>query len=165
MQATTLLIRPEEGEASGWGIVPKVTAATFDGALFVMEGRLAPGDFVTPHTHSREDECTFVMSGRLRFEVGDETFDATAGCYVIKPRGIPHAFWNPGPGPVHAMELHTPGGLEGFYREMGEVFADVSLDNDTRVSRVGEIHGRYGATAHPERAARLAAEHGLQLPG
>ncbi len=53
-----------------------------------MEGTIAPRRFIPSHTHSREDECSYILSGELMFQVGDETLTAGSGCYVIKPRDV-----------------------------------------------------------------------------
>jgi hypothetical protein len=37
---------------------------------------------------------------------------------VVKPRGIAHAFWNPGTEPVRFLELITPAGFEEYFAEL-----------------------------------------------
>jgi mannose-6-phosphate isomerase-like protein (cupin superfamily) len=54
------------------------------------------------HTHAREDECNFVLEGELTFDVGGEIVLASAGSFVLKPRGVYHAFCNTG-------TVHTTG--------------------------------------------------------
>jgi quercetin dioxygenase-like cupin family protein len=47
---------------------------------------------------------------------------AQEGSYVVKPRGVPHAFFNAGPGTVRVMEILTPGGeFEGCFDEYEEI--------------------------------------------
>jgi hypothetical protein len=46
----------------------------------------------------------------VHLQIGDQFIEAPAGSYVIKPRGLPHAFWNPGSTPALALE-HQPGRL------------------------------------------------------
>src|SRR4051794_22181454 len=60
------------------------------------------------HTHANEDEYSYVLSGRLTAQVGDEVVEAGPGDTLIKPRGIPHAFWNAGDEPVRFLELISP---------------------------------------------------------
>src|SRR5947208_16838558 len=60
------------------------------------------------HTHVHEDEYSFVLSGRLTAVIGDDVVEAGPGELVVKPRGIPHAFWNAGDETVRFLELISP---------------------------------------------------------
>jgi quercetin dioxygenase-like cupin family protein len=77
-------------------ITHKVTADSLDGALAIIEGSIPPGDMIPPHTHAREDECAFVLEGELTYDIGGEIIVARAGSFVLKPRGVYHAFCNTG---------------------------------------------------------------------
>ena len=68
-------------------ITHKVTAESFGGAFTIIEVGLPPGAMIPPHTHTREDECAFVLEGELTFDVGGEIVLAPAGSFVLKPRG------------------------------------------------------------------------------
>jgi quercetin dioxygenase-like cupin family protein len=59
--------------------------------------------------------------GRSHY-VGGEVMLVQEGSYFIKPRGVPHAFFNAGPGTVRVMEILTPGGeFEGYFDEYEEI--------------------------------------------
>lgn len=60
--------------------------------IYQMEVRLAAGSHVPLHSHP-EDQVAYVVSGRLRFQVGEEIIDATAGRSVAIPGSTPHAVW------------------------------------------------------------------------
>jgi uncharacterized cupin superfamily protein len=60
------------------------------------------------HRHRTEDEAWYVLRGTLRFQFGDREFDATAGDGVLLPHGIPHTFWNPGPGSARYLLIVRP---------------------------------------------------------
>ena len=49
--------------------------------------------------------------------IGDEEYVADAGSWVIKPRAIPHTYWNTGPNPARLIEIISPAGFEGFFRD------------------------------------------------
>ena len=51
-------------------------------------------------------------------QIGDEEAVAGPGELVVKPRGIPHAFWNPGDEPARLLELISPAGFERYFEEM-----------------------------------------------
>src|SRR4051812_12951655 len=88
------LIRPGEGAAvdlGGFGARYLVRQAGFA----LLEHPIAPRSLAAPlHTHAREDEYSFVLEGEVGFQLGDEVLYAAAGDLVLKPRGVPHAFWN-----------------------------------------------------------------------
>ena len=83
-----------------------------DGGVAIIEGTLPPGGFIGPRTHTREDEITYVIEGEMTFDVGGIRHVAVAGAYVVKLRGVPHAFWNPSDRSARLMEIHAPGGFE-----------------------------------------------------
>ena len=59
------------------------------------------------HRHSREDEYSLVLEGRLGVFQDDEEVFAGPGELVLKPRGHWHTFWNAGPEPLRVLELIT----------------------------------------------------------
>ena len=48
-------------------------------------------------------------------KLGDEEYQVSKGSYIIKPRGIPHSFWNPGPEPARVLEIIAPAGFERYF--------------------------------------------------
>lgn len=44
------------------------------------------------HTHSREDEAYFVISGCIRYMIGEDVLTVNAGEYVYLPKNVPHHF-------------------------------------------------------------------------
>ena len=68
------------------------------------------------HTHTREDEAYFVLSGELEAIVGDEVFTLRPGETLIAPRNIPHQLRNSGNVANHYLIMFSPSGFEGFLR-------------------------------------------------
>jgi quercetin dioxygenase-like cupin family protein len=98
-----IFIGPDEGSyLPVLDIVHKVTAEASGGSLKIEEWGLPPGEMIPPHTHAREDECSFVLEGELTCYVDGEVVLAPEGSYVIKPRGVAHAFYNAGDGTVRS---------------------------------------------------------------
>ena len=111
------------------------------GALAIVEHPIAPGILAAPvHTHSREDECSYVAAGRIGVLIGDREFEAGPGEVIWKPRGVPHTFWNPGPERALVLELIVPGGFEDFFAELGPILAAGPPD----LAAIGELGGRFG---------------------
>ena len=68
-----------------------------------------PPRWIAPlHLHHNDDEVWYVLEGRLCVKSGEETIEAGAGAAVLVPRGTPHTYWNPDPGPVRYLLVMTP---------------------------------------------------------
>lgn len=158
-----IIIRPDEGaRVHGMDMAHKVDAHRLGGRLLVMESQVAPGALVPPHTHTREDECSYVISGRLAFQVDEDVVTADAGSYVIKPRGVSHALWNAGSEPARVMELHVPATFASYYDEVGAILADSAMTQDERREALEAHHARYGVTFHWDRVADLTRRYGVR---
>jgi mannose-6-phosphate isomerase-like protein (cupin superfamily) len=62
-----------------------------------------PRCIAPPHVHHRDDEAWCGLEGVLRVQVGHDVVEAAAGSSVFVPRGTPHTYWNPGPGPTRYL--------------------------------------------------------------
>jgi hypothetical protein len=130
------------------------------GPAFVVHD-LAPRALGSPvHTHRNEDEWSYVVSGEVGVRVADYTGIARPGDLVLKPRGIPHAFWNAGDAPARFLEVITPGGFEGYFAELGELFA---AGGPPDLDRIADIARRYQLDLDPSSIPALVQEHGLVL--
>lgn len=142
-------------------IVHEVTAGTSGGSLVIDTWGLPEGQMIPPHTHDREDECSFVLEGELTCFVGGEVVVAPAGSYVFKPRGVPHAFYNAGAGTVRVMEILTLGGsFEGYFDEYEEIVSRGMNEDEHRKAR-SELGERYGIIWHDERIPEVEAIFGI----
>jgi quercetin dioxygenase-like cupin family protein len=156
-----IFIAPGEGaHLPVLDIVHKITADRSSGSLTVEEWGLPPGMMIPPHTHTREDECNFVLKGELTCDVGGEIVVAPAGSYVLKPRNVPHALCNTGTEPVWVMEILTPGGFESYFDEYEQI-ASSDLGEDERRKARAELGERYGVTWHDERIPEARARFGI----
>jgi len=84
------------------------------GAYCLLEVSLAPGMGVPRHTHSREDEVYFVLTGELEVTVGVKTFVLGPGDTLLAPRDIPHELRNSGNTTNHYLLVFSPSGFEEF---------------------------------------------------
>jgi quercetin dioxygenase-like cupin family protein len=145
-------------------IVHKVTADRSGGTLTVEEWGLPPGMMIPPHTHTREDECNFVLRGELTCDVGGEIVVAPAGSYVLKPRGVPHALCNTGTEPVWVVEILTPGGFEAYFDEYEQIASKLASgeisDEGHRRARA-ELGERYGVVWPDERISEARERFGI----
>jgi quercetin dioxygenase-like cupin family protein len=136
----------------------KVTSADSGGALSALEVTIPPKILVKPHNHSREDEFTVVLAGTVGARVGDRVVDAGPGASMVKPRGIPHAMWNPGPEPATVLEVLSPGGLERYFEELAPVLRDKAPP-----SEYDALAERYGLTIENGWIEELERTYGVKL--
>jgi mannose-6-phosphate isomerase-like protein (cupin superfamily) len=156
------VLGPTDGELAG---APESRTDRFmidskdtGGRLSVVEHTLPPHVLAGPlHHHSREDEYSYVLEGRLGTLLGDQEVFAEAGDLVFKPRGQWHTFWNPGDSPTRVLELITPAGLEELFRELGA--PGVELDPATLPALVA----RYGCQVDFQATATILQRHGLRF--
>lgn len=106
------------------GVLCKVAAESTGGAYSILELTLPPGGGAPPHIHHREDEIFCIVEGMCEIQSGGETLLAAPGSVVALPKGIAHAFRNPGQSPTTIVITAVPGGLEGFFAESSQVAQD-----------------------------------------
>jgi hypothetical protein len=112
------------------------------------------------HRHTREDEYSFVLEGRMGALLGDDVVYAEAGDLAFKPRDQWHTFWNPDDTPCRILEIIAPGGFEHFFEEMAAAMASPDFSPEA----LGELAGRYGTEMQLETVFSLCEEHGLDHP-
>jgi len=126
------------------GAVHKVPAYATEGRVAIVEHTLPPRRLGAPmHRHSREDELSYVLSGKLGAKLGDDVVVVGEGSYVLKPRGQWHTFWNAGDTQLRFMELVIPGGFDAYFQWLAELIAKGNAD--------------------PANMRALAAEYGLEI--
>ncbi|WP_046732504.1 cupin domain-containing protein [Streptomyces humi] len=109
--------------------------------LGLAESVLAPHTPGPPqHRHARHDEGFYVISGSVRFTVGDDDYDATAGTLVMVPPGAPHTFANVTDAPAVMLSTFTPDLYVQYFRDLRDMFAAGTAP--TRQANI-EVMGRY----------------------
>jgi mannose-6-phosphate isomerase-like protein (cupin superfamily) len=153
---TTLLTGP-------LGAILMVGAERTSGRLSFLEHPLAPRALGSPvHTHRHEDEYSVILEGIVGAQVSDELIEASPGMVLIKPRGVPHAFWNPTDQPARLLEIISPGGFEQYFADLAVLFSAPEPPDPRQLETVAE---RYGLEVDLASIPRLAAAFGLQVPG
>jgi quercetin dioxygenase-like cupin family protein len=95
----------------------KLTAAKTEGHVGVWLVMGARGAASPLHVHHREDEQFLLIDGLVRFVVGDQRLDASAGHLILLPRDIPHAFVVTSER-ARLIGMVTPGGFESFFTDL-----------------------------------------------
>lgn len=97
-------------------------ASHTEGSFSLVDVRTAPGAGTPPHLQRDDQEAFYVLEGEYEFMRGGDTFRGGPGTFVFVPRGVPHAFSNPGSEPARMLIINLPGGLhEGFFEEAGDI--------------------------------------------
>jgi mannose-6-phosphate isomerase-like protein (cupin superfamily) len=166
MQATKAkVVGPTDGKAGFLGSVG--VRFMIDGdetgrGFSLVEHPMSPRALAAPlHRHHREDEYSYVLTGRMGALLGDDVVEAGPGDLVYKPRGQWHTFWNAGDEPARILEIISPAGFEQFFAELGPVAA--AGDPDPEV--FGELCARYALDMQPESVPGLCSRFGLWFPG
>ena len=128
----------------------------------LVEHPMSPWALAAPlHRHSREDEYSFVIEGRMGALLGDEELVAGPGDLVFKPRDQWHTFWNAGDEPARILEIISPAGFEKFFEEL----VDLGGVGTVEPPVLGELCDRYALEMDPESVPGLVERFGLRFPG
>src|SRR5215216_7774909 len=101
METTAVkVIGPPDGKAGNLGAVGvrfMIDGDETGGDFSLVEHPMSPRALAAPlHIHTREDEYSYVLEGRMGAMLGDDVVEAEAGDLVFKPRNQWHTFWNAG---------------------------------------------------------------------
>jgi quercetin dioxygenase-like cupin family protein len=145
----------------GVGVHFKIEGDDTGGALSVVEHPFEVGALVRPHIHTREDEISIVLEGRIGFRSEDQEVVLGAGGYIVKPRNQVHAMWNAGDTTARIIEIISPAGFEGFFRG----FADLNDAGPIDLARVAELAAAHGLPyADPPWLADVIERYDLTPP-
>jgi mannose-6-phosphate isomerase-like protein (cupin superfamily) len=147
----------------GVGVHFKLPPQVTGDAFTIVEHPVEPGTLVPPHVHTREDEFSFVIEGEVGVRIGERVFMARPGEYVVKPRHVPHTFWNAGPGRARLLEIISPPQFAQFFRETAA--AMLAERGEPDMARISVIAGRYGVTFLPDWVPELTGRYGVTILG
>jgi quercetin dioxygenase-like cupin family protein len=115
---------------------------TARGGMGVFEMDVPPRSNVPPpHSHTRNEECVYVLEGTLRYSVDGVVRDLSPGDWMFTPRGSVHHFSNPKEGTARALIVLTPDIGAGYFREVGSV---VNAGGPPDVARLVGVMAKYG---------------------
>lgn len=114
------------------------------------EGRYALFHLVAPpmtgpplHVHSREDECFYVLSGELVFEVDGACHTIGAGGCIAVMRGMVHRYQNFTNRDAALLIVTTPGDFAGFFVDISAATPAGGVPTMDQLLSIGD---RYGIT-------------------
>jgi quercetin dioxygenase-like cupin family protein len=121
----------------------KATGDETDGAMTVGELTIPAGGGPPPHTHPGA-EAVYVLEGRIRYQIGDQTLEGGPGDFFYIPDGILENF-----DPVETSRLlvfwmHP--GMSEFFEEVGEPAERRELppESEPDIERIISVAQKYG---------------------
>ena len=163
-QATAArVIGPKDGKAGFLGSIGvrfMIDDADAAERFSLVEHPMSPRALAAPlHRHTREDEYSYVLEGRMGALLGDEVLVAGPGDLVFKPRNQWHTFWNAGDEPTRILEIISPAGFERFFEEL----VDMGGVLNAQPEQLAELCGRYGLEMQPDSVPGLLERFDLRL--
>src|ERR671933_1966277 len=161
--ATAGVLGPADGKAGFLGSIGvrfMIDGSDADERFSLVEHPMSPRALAAPlHLHTREDEYTFVLEGRMGALRGDEVVEAGPGDLRFKPRNQWHTFWNAGDEPCRILEIISPAGFEHFFRELSDMGGAINADPDELTA----LGARYGLQFEIESVPELLERFGLRI--
>ncbi len=155
------IVTPGQGRAGrlgGLGVRFMVSGDESGGGFSLLEHPLAPRALAAPmHRHTREDEYSFILKGRVGADLGGRVVFGEPGDLIFKPRGQWHTFWNAGDTEASLLEIISPAGFERYFEELIDLFSD----GRPKPELIGAVAARYGLQVDPSSIPVLTAEHGI----
>ena len=110
----------QDGFLGSIGVRWMIDGAEADQRFSLVEHAMSPRALAAPlHLHTREDEYSYVLQGRMGALLGDDVVEAGPGDLVHKPRNQWHTFWNAGDEPTRILEIISPASFEQFLPRAG----------------------------------------------
>ncbi len=157
------VIGPKDGAAGFLGSIGvrwMIDGDETDRGFSLVEHPMSPRSLAAPlHRHTREDEYSYVLEGRVGALLGDDVVVGGPGDLIFKPRDQWHTFWNAGDEPARLLEIIAPAGFEDFFRELDGLGGALEADPD----QLAELNARYGLEMQPETFPELLERFGLQV--
>jgi mannose-6-phosphate isomerase-like protein (cupin superfamily) len=167
METTTAakIVGPKDGKSGFLGSIGvrfMIDGVDADDRFSLVEHPMSPRALAAPlHRHTREDEYSYIVKGRMGALLGDEVVYAEAGDLVYKPRNQWHTFWNAGDEPAYILEIISPAGFEDFFKELSDMGGVANASPEV----LGELNERYGLEMIPDSIPELVERFGVVFPG
>lgn len=159
------VLGPNDGKAGflgSMGVRLMINSADSGGGFSLVEHPMSAHALAAPlHRHSREDEYSYVVEGRVGALLGEDVLIGGPGDLIFKPRHQWHTFWNAGDKPARILEIISPAGFEQYFAEL------VDLGGSTKADPLAlrALSERYGLEVNPKSIPELVKRFELRFPG
>jgi mannose-6-phosphate isomerase-like protein (cupin superfamily) len=159
------VVGPTDGRAGFLGSIGVrflIDGLESGGGFSLVEHPMSARALAAPmHRHSREDEYSYVVEGRVGALLGEDVVFGDPGDLIFKPRGQWHTFWNAGDEPSRLLEIISPAGFEQYFAELVELGGSTALEPQDRAA----LATRYGLEVDPQSVPELISRFDLVFPG
>lgn len=167
MDATTItrVLGPADGRTGFLGSIGvrfMIDGGESGGGFSLVEHPMSARALAAPlHRHTREDEYSYVLEGRVGALLGDEVVIGEPGDLIFKPRNQWHTFWNAGDELARILEIICPAGFEAFFSELVDLGGVAQAEPETLMA----LTQRYGLDMDPGSIPGLVERFELRFPG
>jgi quercetin dioxygenase-like cupin family protein len=159
------VLGPHDGKAGFLGSIGvrfMIDGSESGGGFSLVEHPMPARALAAPlHRHTREDEYSFVLEGRVGALLGEEVVIGGPGDLIFKPRNQWHTFWNAGDEPARLLEIISPAGFERFFAELVELGGA----GEAEPQALGALSERYGLEMDPSTIPGLLERFELRIAG
>jgi mannose-6-phosphate isomerase-like protein (cupin superfamily) len=149
-----------EGFLGSIGVRFMIDGSEAENRFSLVEHPMSPRALAAPlHLHTREDEYSFVLEGRMGALLGDDVVEAGPGDLVFKPRNQWHTFWNAGDEPCRILEVISPAGFEHFFAELDGLGGSLNAAPE----QLAALNERYALEMRPDTVPELLERFGLRI--
>ena len=113
------------------------------------------------HRHTREDEYSYVLEGRVGALLGDDVVIGGPGDLIFKPRNQWHTFWNAGDQPARILEIISPAAFERFFAELVNLGGLTQADPQA----LADVCARYEVDVDPDGIPGLVERFDVRFRG
>ena len=128
-EGTVIQMGPDE--ALLFKAVGEQTGGLFD----AFEDAIAPKAGPPEHIHHQNDEVLYILEGEFLVKIGDRLLEAMPGTFCYIPRGTAHTWQNVGTQTGRVLAFFTPGGMDGFFRELSQVSSLLDMSQVLPISQ------------------------------
>jgi mannose-6-phosphate isomerase-like protein (cupin superfamily) len=160
----TKVVGPKDGKSGFLGSIGVrfMIDEQAGGGFSLVEHPMSARALAAPlHRHTREDEYSYVIEGRVGALLGEDVVIGGPGDLICKPRNQWHTFWNAGDEPARILEIISPAGFEQFFAALVDLGGVTQADPRT----LGELCARYELEMDPDSVPGLLERFELRFPG
>lgn len=150
MTPEPLVLDPKDGVTVSLGasrLTIKLDANATGGRFALLEYHVAP-NFVAPtvpHWHTKESRAIYVLEGHIHFQFAERLVEAEPGTALHIPERCAYIWRNPAPEPARMLYVFAPAGVEQFFRDVQQVYADhPGMTPADAAPLVAELWAEYG---------------------
>lgn len=152
----------------GMAIRVWVRSAMTNGLYSSVETAVAPRVMgPPPHMHKELDELMYVVEGTASILIGEEVVQVEAGGWHLRPRMIPHTFWNASEKPLRFIDMYFN---QPFEEYLERIFLELTSENgfpddsDAKHQEIDRLNEKFGLVFAPDswdKRQEIARKYGL----